>query len=315
MKRLNRHLRTAIIIVVAIIGIRFAQELEDWGKLISYQPPAEIARLATTTTMTDTARRLFYVNRPTIETKKSALNLCKSSEHTVILGCYVPSQGIFLQAVTDPRLEGVMEVTAAHEMLHVAYQRMSIFEQTHINQQLQVQLSKLQNPRILKLVGTYNRQDSRSVDNELHSILGTEVQNLSPKLEEHYRQYFTDRSSIVALSERYEGVFTTLKEKAKTLTRELETQKVGLERLAAQVKQESASIDSERANLESTIAANPQADYQFRISSFEDRVNSYNQLVAQLRAQSDAYNRAISESNSLTVEHNSLVDSLENKSK
>jgi chromosome segregation ATPase len=209
----------------------------------------------------------------------------------------------------------VMEVTAAHEMLHVAYQRMSIFEQTHINQQLQVQLSKLQNPRILKLVGTYNRQDSRSVDNELHSILGTEVQNLSPKLEEHYRQYFTDRSSIVALSERYEGVFTTLKEKAKTLTRELETQKVGLERLAAQVKQESASIDSERANLESTIAANPQADYQFRISSFEDRVNSYNQLVAQLRAQSDAYNRAISESNSLTVEHNSLVDSLENKSK
>jgi hypothetical protein len=315
MKRLNRHLRTAIIIVVAIIGIRFAQELEDWGKLISYQPPAEIARLATTTTMTDTARRLFYVNRPTIETKKSALNLCKSSEHTVILGCYVPSQGIFLQAVTDPRLEGVMEVTAAHEMLHVAYQRMSIFEQTHINQQLQVQLSKLQNPRILKLVSTYNRQDSRSVDNELHSILGTEVQNLSPKLEEHYRQYFTDRSSIVALSERYEGVFTTLKEKAKTLTRELETQKVGLERLAAQVKQESASIDSERANLESTIAANPQADYQFRISSFEDRVNSYNQLVAQLRAQSDAYNRAISESNSLTVEHNSLVDSLENKSK
>lgn len=314
MKRLNRHLRTAIIIVVAIIGIRFAQDLEDWSKLLSYQPPAEIARLATTTTMTDTARRLFYVNRPTIETKKSALNLCKSSEHTVILGCYVPSQGIFLQAVTDPRLQGVMEVTAAHEMLHVAYQRMSIFQQKQIDQQLQAQLSKLQNPRILKLVETYNRQDSRSVDNELHSILGTEVQDLNPELENHYRQYFTDRSSIVALSERYEGVFTTLKQKAKTLIRELETQKVGLERLAAQVKQEGGSIDSERSNLESTIAANPQADYQFRISSFEDRVKSYNQLVVQLRAESDAYNRSISESNSLTVEHNSLVDSLENKS-
>ena len=314
MKRLNRHLRTAIIIAVAIVGIRFARDLEDWSKLLSYQPPAEIARLANTTTMTDTARRLFYVNRPTIETKKSALNLCKSSEHTVILGCYVPSQGIFLQAVTDPRLQGVMEVTAAHEMLHVAYQRMSIFEQTQINKQLQTQLSKLQNSRILKLVESYNRQDSRSVDNELHSILGTEVQDLGPELEEHYRNYFTDRSKIVAWSEQYEGVFTTLKEKAKTLTRELETQKVELERLAAQVKQEGESIDSERSNLESSIAANPQSDYQFRISSFEDRVRSYNQLVIQLRTQSDAYNRSISESNSLTVEHNSLVDSLENKS-
>ena len=314
MKRLNRHLRTAIIIAVAIVGIRFTQDLEDWSKLLGYQPPAEIARLAASTTMTDTARRLFYVNRPTIETQKLALNLCKGSEHTVILGCYVPSQGIFLQAVTDPRLQGVMEVTAAHEMLHVAYQRMSLFEQTQINKQLQAELGKLQNPRILKLVETYNRQDPRSVDNELHSILGTEVQNLSPELEEHYRKYFTDRSVIVASSERYEGVFTGLRARAKTLGQELDRQNLELERLAAQVKQEGEAIDSERANIESSIVSNPQADYRFRISIFEDRVKSYNQLVVQLRSQNDAYNRSIAESKSLTIEHNSLVDSLENKS-
>ena len=117
----------------------------------------------------------------------------------------------FLQEVVDPRLKGVMEVTAAHEMLHVAYQRMSIFEQSQLNKKLQQALNKLQNFRILKLVETYNRQDPRSVDNELHSILGTEVNNLGPELEEHYRAYFTDRASVVALSERYEGMFTSLR--------------------------------------------------------------------------------------------------------
>jgi hypothetical protein len=314
MKRLKRHLVTAIVVVVVIIGIRFMQDLHDWSKLLTYQPPPEIARLATTTTMTDTARRLFYVNQPTIETRKSALNLCKSSEHTVVLGCYVVSKGIFLQAVTDPRLQGVMEVTAAHEMLHVAYQRMTLLQQTQLNKQLRAVLAQIQNPRILKLVDTYNEQDPRSVDNELHSILGTESRSLSPELEEHYHEYFTDRVSIVALSEKYEGVFTTLRGKATTLNQQLGTRKSALEQLTAQVKSEAGAIESEKTNLQSSISSNPQGDNSFRVSTFNDRVNSYNQLVSQLRSQTDSYNQLVTEYNSLALEEKSLVESLENKS-
>ena len=314
MKRLQRYLVITTIVAVVIIGIRFTQQLEDWSKLLTYQPPSEIARLATTTTMTDTARQLFYVNQPTIETRKSSLNLCKSSEHTIVLGCYVVRKGIFLQAVPDPRLQGVMEVTAAHEMLHVAYQRMSLFEQSQINKQLQAVLKQLQNPRILKLVETYNDQDPRSVDNELHSILGTEVRNLSPELEAHYRTYFTDRPTIVALSERYEGMFTTLRDKEKTLSQQLLTRKSTLEQLSAQVKQEAETVKSERSNLQSSILSNPNSDYSFRVSSFNDRVRNYNQLVSQLREQTDAYNQLVTEHNTLALEEKSLVESLENKS-
>jgi hypothetical protein len=314
MKRLPSYLVIGMTIAIVIVGIRFTQDLVDWGKLMGYQPPPEIARLAATTTMTDTARRLFYVNQPTIETKKSSLNLCKSNEHTIVLGCYVPNQGIFLQAVTDPRLQGVMEVTAAHEMLHVVYQRMSLFEQTQINKQLQVVLSKLQNVRILKLVETYDHQEPRSVNNELHSILGTEVGSLSPELEAHYRKYFTSRSAIVALSERYEGVFTSLRTKTKLLSQQLKTRKLGLEQLSAQVKHEAKTIASERANLQTSIVANPQSNYSFRISTFNDRVRSYNQLVSQLRKRTDTYNQMVNEHNSTALEEKSLVESLENKS-
>lgn len=314
MKRLKRYLIIASIVAVVILGIRFTQELEDLSRLATYRPSSEITRLATSTTMTPLAKRFFYVNNPTIEAKKLSLNLCKTSEHTIVLGCYVVRKGIFLQEVNDPRLKGVMEVTAAHEMLHVVYQRMSIFEQSQINKQLQQALSKLQNPRILKLVATYNNQDPRSVDNELHSILGTEVKNLSPELEEHYRAYFTNRSTVVALSERYEGVFTALRAKAKTLSQELTTRKSALEQLSAQVKQEVQTIESERSTLQTAIVANPQGDYSFQISAFNDRVRNYNQLVSQLQAQTDTYNQMVTEHNSIALEEKSLVESLENKS-
>lgn len=310
---LKRHLRNAIIVVIAIVGFKYTQDIQDWAKLVRYQPPQEIARLATVTTMTDTGRRLFYVNTPQIEARKSPLNLCKNTEHTVVLGCYVTGKGIFLQSVPDPRLEGVMEVTAAHEVLHVAYDRLSLLEQQQLDRKLQSAFGRLKNQRIRNLIGLYNKQDPRSVNTELHSILGTEVRNLSGELEEHYRTYFNNRSAIVALSEQYEGVFTSLRNKAKTLTQQLASRKLMMEQLGQQVDAEAANIQSERNSLQSSIAANPQADNNALVARFNDRVENYNRLVAELRQQNDNYNQMVNEHNTLALEEKSLVESLQNK--
>jgi hypothetical protein len=313
MKWLKRHLSNIAIVAVVIVGVRFEQDLRDWGKLLGYEAPPQVDKLATTTTMTDTARRLFYLNEPTIESHKSSQNLCKSTEHTVVLGCYVPGKGIFLQEVTDPRLQGVMEVTAAHEMLHAAYGRMSLLEQSQLNERLQATLQQIQNPRIMQLVETYREQEPNSVDNELHSILGTEVRNLSPELEEHYRKYFTERSSIVALSERYEGIFTTLRDKAKQIARQLVTLKSTIDSLEAQVKSEEASISSDRSTIESQRAANPEGDYSSSIASFNNRVQSFQALVTRFNEQTNLYNQHLAAYKSLALEEKSLVESLQNK--
>jgi hypothetical protein len=313
MKRLKRHLTNIAIVAVVVVGIRFERDLRDWIELVQYEAPPQVAKLATTTTMTDTARRLFYLNKPTIESHKSAQNLCKNTEHTVVLGCYVPNKGIFLQQVSDPRLQGVMEVTAAHEMLHAAYQRMSLLEQNQLNQKLQAALEQLQNPRILKLVEAYREQDPNIVDNELHSILGTEVRNLSPELETHYRKYFTDRSSIVALSERYEGVFTSLRTKAKQIASQLVALKSTLASLDARVKSEEASISAERSTIERERAIDPEADYSARIASFNSRVQSFQALVARFNEQTTIYNQNLATLKSLALEEKSLVESLQNK--
>jgi uncharacterized protein YukE len=314
MKRLKRHLVIAMAIAVVIVGIRFTQELIDGVRLIGYEPPPEIAAMAAKTMMTDVAKRIFYVNQPTIENRKLSLNLCKSSEHTIVLGCYVTTKGIFLQSVTDPRLDGVMEVTAAHEMLHAAYQRMSLWQQSQLNQKLRSALAQLQNPRILKLIDAYNQQDPSSVDSELHSMLGTEVRALTSELEAHYRQYFTDRSQVVALSERYEGVFTAIRNKTKTLNQQLTSLRSELNRLGTQVKQQAQAVESERSDLKAAILANPNSDYRPRVATFNQQVQSYNLLVSQLKAQTDTYNQMVTEHNSLALEEKSLVESLENES-
>ncbi len=314
MAGLKRHLRNAIIVVIAIVGFKYTQDLQDWVKLLRYQPPQQIARLATVTSMTDTGKRLFYINTPQIEARKSALNLCKNTEHTVVLGCYVTGKGIFLQSVPDPRLEGVMEVTAAHEMLHAAYDRLSIFDQNQLNLKLQSAFAQIKSRRIRDLIGVYDAQDPRSVNTELHSILGTEVRDLSPDLEEHYRLYFGDRSIIVALSERYEGVFTSVRDKAKNLTQELARRKLTMAQLGQQVDREAATIELERAQLKNAIAANPQVDNNILVVRFNQRVESYNQLVSELKQQTDTYNQIVTEHNSLALEEKSLVESLQNKS-
>jgi hypothetical protein len=313
MKWLKRHLSNITIVAVVIVGVRFEQDFRDWSKLLQYEAPAQVAKLATVTTMTDTARRLFYLNEPKIESHKSAQNLCKSSEHNVVLGCYVPNKGIFLQEVSDPRLQGVMEVTAAHEMLHVAYQRMSLLEQTKLNERLQSALQQLQNTRITQLVEAYREQDPNVVNNELHSILGTEVRNLSSELEEHYGKYFTDRAQIVAFSEQYEGVFTTVRAKAKQIASQLVTLKSTLESLDNQIKSEKVSISTDRSAIESERAANPDADYSSRIASFNNRVQSFQALVARFNEQTNIYNQNLAAYKSLALEEKSLVESLQNK--
>ncbi len=40
----------------------------------------------------------------------------------------------------------------------------------------------------------------------MHSVLGTEVANLPPALENYYKQYFTNRQAIVNYANQYEGV-------------------------------------------------------------------------------------------------------------
>ena len=158
--------------------------------------------------MNEYGKKLFYVQRPLLQNLDEFRNSCSTSEQTIVLGCYKTNVGIYIYGIEDSRLQGVKQVTAAHEMLHAAYDRLSQSEKNKVNQLTLSAFNQLTDERVKKNIESYRTRDASVVPNELHSILATEVDSLPPELEQYYKKYFIDRHKIVAFSNQYEGEFT-----------------------------------------------------------------------------------------------------------
>lgn len=221
-----------------------------------YQPTQEIAALAQRSTMTDKGKFYFYASSPEIQDRQQFNSSCNTShtQETVVLGCYT-GRGIFLFNVTDQQLDGIKEVTAAHEMLHAAYIRLSPGERDRIDKLLDKVAKATTDENLKALLSAYDKSEPGERLNELHSILGTQVRDLGPELEDYYKQYFSDRAALVTLSDKYESVFNSLKSQQQALAQELE-------QLAKEVTAQSSAYNQEIAQLNADIA------------SFNNRANS-----------------------------------------
>lgn len=283
----------------------------DWWRLRDYSPPARIQALATDTTMNDSTKRVFYAQHPQIDDKQQLSANCQQNEYTIVLGCYVASRGIYLYSVSDPRLNGVEEVTAAHELLHAAYDRLSSSERKRIDELTAQAYAQVTNARIKATIEQYRKNDASVVPNELHSILGTEVRSLPPELEAHYKKYFSDRSAVVKFSEQYESEFTSRQKQVEEYDKQLSALKSEIETNEAKLEQQAATLSNERSNLE-----NSRSDaqvYNSQVDSFNAKVASYNNLVSQSKVLIDKYNALVVKRNALAVEVNDLAKAIDTR--
>ncbi|HSX35084.1 MAG TPA: hypothetical protein VLF62_05580, partial [Candidatus Saccharimonadales bacterium] len=126
----------------------------DWLATRGYSPPSNIQQMADATSMTPYARRLFYVNKPQVDGRDAFNKECSNaSDQVSVLGCYTGNrQGIFIYNVTDSRLDGIQQVTAAHEMLHQAYDRLSGAERTTIDGLLNDYAKTVTDPELISKI-------------------------------------------------------------------------------------------------------------------------------------------------------------------
>ncbi len=239
MNRFRNVLSWLVIILIIGAGI-FAltnfQAITDYFRLRDYDPPQRIEQLADKTTMLESTRRIFYINHPKLSDKAEFNGECRTTEESIILGCYVANRGIFLLDVKEPKLNGVVEVTAAHETLHAQYERLNSKEREKIDRLTSEFFEKnVSSERLKKTIENYRKKDSSIVPNELHSILGTEVRDLSPELEEYYKRYFSDRKKIVEFSEQYEQAFLDLEQQANSIESQLSSLKTQIDTNRGQI--------------------------------------------------------------------------------
>lgn len=298
--------------VLLVVGWFQRWQIHDWWKLRGYYPSQQIVQLADETTMTDYGRRLFYVYRPELNDKDSFNRNCSSSERTIVLGCYVAGQGIYVYSVTDERLKGVLQVTAAHEMLHAAYGRLGTLEKSRVDSLLESTFANITDRRIRETIEDY-RNNGADITNELHSILATEVRTLPPDLEQYYSQYFKDRAVVVAYSENYEQAFTDRKNKVSAYDTQLNDLKNRIDAGQSRLETLNTQLESERARLETLLSAREYEQYNTGVNSYNASVNTYNAEVRSVRALIDEYNIIVAERNAVATEESELVKAIDSR--
>lgn len=318
-KRVSRLVLLAIVIAsFASVGVAIVAQrpIMDWLALRNYQPSKAVQALASETNMDDYARKVFYVNHPQIQNKSSFNTSCSNNnEQTIVLGCYHPGQnGIYVLKVTDARLNGVEQVTAAHEMLHGAYERLSKKDKTYVDGLLMdYYRHDLHDQRIIDTMNAYKKSEPDQLVNEMHSIFGTEINDLPAPLENYYKRYFTDRKKIAAYAAQYQGAFTSRQAQVKRYDTQLAVLKIQITTNEKSLETQAAAIGTERARLDSEKSSGNVDAYNAGVPGFNASIDAYNALASETRSLIVQYNQIVEKRNAIAVEENQLAQAINSK--
>lgn len=293
------------------------QAVGDWIQLYGYEPPAKIAQLASQTTMTDEAKHLFYLNDPLVADKDTFSNYCTEQELTIVLGCYHAGQsGIYLLKIdANSELHGVMQVTAAHEVLHAAYDRLSDDEKQQVDSWLQdFYENTLKDKAIKEEIDSYRDTEPDQLVNEMHSIFGTEVAKLPSTLENYYAQFFSDRQAIIKETKKYKDAFRSRQSAVAAFDRRLKALKASINQGQAELTARGAQLQRDRTQLNAYSSSGNVSAYNAAVPAYNQAVREYNALLADVKADISDYNNIVEERNALVVEEQELVKQLSGSS-
>lgn len=188
-----------------------------------YTPTDTVRQLASDVQLTDDAIFTFYATHPAIQSREAFNSSCPRREpDSPILGCYAMNR-VYVFDITDERLEGIQVITAAHELLHAEYDRLSENEKKKLKPLLESEFKRQGDNELAERMKYYERTEPGQAANELHSIVGTEFALVSPELERHFARYFKNRSMLVSLHASVNQRFDLLKTESDELVRQIES--------------------------------------------------------------------------------------------
>lgn len=297
----------------ALWGVWYRQDIIDWWRINHYRPSVEIQNIIGRTSIIKRGRDLLYASQAEVDDRRVFNQVCpnnSSNERSIVLGCY-HNQRIYIYDVLDPRLNGVKEVTAAHEMLHAAYERLGASEKQQVNAMLAPIIKNMIDERILGLIQLYNTQEPGELYNEMHSVLGTEYRNLTPELEHYYSRYFNDRKKVVGYSEGYQAIFGASKARITADDKQLDELKTKIDDNNTELQREQGEIAATATQLNALRAADNIEAYNWNVPLYNEKVRKFNALVTATRALVEQYNTLVEQRNQEAAVQNTLYQSLD----
>ena len=320
-KRHFRGLITGIILLVIIagavgLGVWKRQWIYDFYRGMTYVPSDEMVRIMGDLRLTERGEFLFKAAQPELSEREEFNEKCRGDDTEIaVLGCYTGGD-IYVYNIKDTELDGIRELTTAHELLHVVWARMSEEERLALAEPLTRTFEENQE----MLEKEINSYDVSQKQEELYVRAGTEVADLPDVLEKHYAEIFKDQDSVVAFYNSYIGVFRVLEEELEALKDEMNglnqeiTQKIAeYEKQVAQLNADIVSFNScaevagcfgssvefneERARL---VAWQKEIDRMYEeisglVENYNEKVDKYNADVTR----TEKLNRAMNSKNTL----------------
>lgn len=319
--REHKGLLARLFLSLGVVGLALffllqRQAVIDTYMVWQFKASPDIAAISDRTKLTEKGKFLFYASHPELNDRESFNKSCNanSTEQTVVLGCYTMTR-IYVFDIDNPKLDGIKEVTAAHEMLHAAYDRLSVAERERVDVLVDEQLRTIHDQRILGLIKEYDKTEPGERNNELHSILGTEVAALSPELEKYYGQYFTDRYAVVSLASSYSVVFDELKSRMEVLLVEIRTLADTIEKHNAQYTASAAQLNSdiEAFNVRARSGQMTKSEFDNERATLEALQNDLQIFYDAIKAEIATYDTKRSELEAVNTESDVLNRSIDSK--
>lgn len=304
----------AIITALAVGLVTNRQVISDQLAVWSFTPSGAVQTISDRIDLTEQGQRAFFATKPEVADSASFNENCPRQEvGNPILGCYTSDDRIYIYDLTNEKLYGMEEVTAAHELLHAVWTRHGEAERKRLTDLLLREYDRVEDETFKERMAYYQRNEPGEFANELHSIFGTEVSELSAELESYYAQYFT-RDSVLSLHQRYVAVYNGLYQRADELYVSMETLGKSIQSASAQY---STDIDQYAADVDSFNARADSGDFSSNAQFYSERqalLNRSAQLEARrlkINSDIDLYNQYYQEYQGIAAQIDVLDKSLD----
>lgn len=268
----------------------------DFIQSLSYRPAEGMDKIEKSLDLTYRGSLVFRASAPELKTGQEYNDFCESHDAGVsILGCY-KNEKILVYNIDSKELDGILESTTAHEMLHAVWRRLPESEKESLAKILNDEYGK--NKEALSIVEEYSEQTS--VD-EIFARIGTEIHETSPKLEEVYSRFFNDRQKIVNYHDKYVKIFNDLSKNIKQLSSEMDALKKTVEEKTIEYTNRSKELREEVNEFnECAETTDCYSYYAFNMkrSELQREKDSLNNLYNEITNATSAYNEKVKEYNS-----------------
>lgn len=317
-KKHNLGLTVLMLLLIAVMmAIIFKREwIYDYYRGITYQPSAEMMRIREDLQLTGEGEFYFNASQPVLSGREEFNERCRSVADTevAVLGCYANGD-IFIYNITDEELDGIRELTTAHELLHAVWARMDENEQ----ERLQQELKQVLNENKSDLGEELNTYLSDERQEELYVRAGTEIKKLPDSLEKHYAKYFKDQDLVVGFYKKYIKVFKEIEAEMDKLKKETEELGATINAKIADYKNRLSNLQAEVAEFNNCAAKAgcfaSEGVFYARRAVLIARQNELGTMVDEINGMVNTYNEKVKQYNQYVTRTEKLNDTINSYSK